>query len=243
MIFSKLFYCSSRRQQKLSKTLGTFFVWFWTLLVLQSHGVLLPGAAFFEAVLPASAAAAAATSSASSRRQQKLFFQDFRRHVRIPVEIPWVGLGWSILQCAPVFVYKMAFSSLQNGMATNSTTKWLFPAYKMVWHKLDSTKWCSFVNYIGPFFSTKKMIFSSTNCQTIAFILQEKLQGHFVELPPCPELSSKGNFSIAILQGFYPVTRSFSISPKIDKKCFSIFARGQTVPFFSKQYADILETN
>ena len=55
-------------------TLGTFFVWFWTLLVLQSHGVLLPGAAFFEAVLPASAAAAAATSSASSRRQQKLFF-------------------------------------------------------------------------------------------------------------------------------------------------------------------------
>ena len=63
-------------------TLGTFFVWFWTLLVLQSHGVLLPGAAFFEAVLPASAAAAAATSSASSRRQQKLFFQDFRRHVR-----------------------------------------------------------------------------------------------------------------------------------------------------------------
>ena len=55
-------------------TLGSFFVWFWTLLVLQSHGVLLPGAAFFEAVLPASAAAAAATSSASSRRQQKFFF-------------------------------------------------------------------------------------------------------------------------------------------------------------------------
>ena len=53
-------------------TLGSFFAWFWTLLVLQSHGVLLPGAAFFEAVLPASAAAAAATSSASSRRQQNL---------------------------------------------------------------------------------------------------------------------------------------------------------------------------
>ena len=49
-------------------TLGSFFAWFWTLLVLPSHGVLLPGAAFFEAVLPASAAAAAATSSASSRR-------------------------------------------------------------------------------------------------------------------------------------------------------------------------------
>ena len=47
-------------------------MWFWTLLVLQSHGVLLPGAAFFEAVLPASAAAAAAASSASSRRQQNL---------------------------------------------------------------------------------------------------------------------------------------------------------------------------
>ena len=54
-------------------TLGSFFAWFWTLLVLPSHGVLLPGAAFFEAVLPASAAAAAATSSASSsRRQQNL---------------------------------------------------------------------------------------------------------------------------------------------------------------------------
>ena len=34
-------------------TLGSFLAWFWTLLVLQSHGVLLPGAAFFEAVLPA----------------------------------------------------------------------------------------------------------------------------------------------------------------------------------------------
>ena len=30
-------------------------------------------------------------------------------------------------------------------------------------------------------------------------MLQKKLQGHFVELPPCPELSSKGKFSIAIL--------------------------------------------
>ena len=63
-------------------TLGSFFAWFWTLLVLQSHGVLLPGAAFFEAVLPASAAAAAATSSASSRRQQNLstnaVFLDFQ---------------------------------------------------------------------------------------------------------------------------------------------------------------------
>ena len=27
-------------------TLGSFFAWFWTLLVLPSHGVLLPGAAF-----------------------------------------------------------------------------------------------------------------------------------------------------------------------------------------------------
>ena len=53
-------------------TLGSFFAWLWTFLVLQSHDVLLPGAAFFEAVLPASAAAAAATSSASSRRQQNL---------------------------------------------------------------------------------------------------------------------------------------------------------------------------
>ena len=85
LLFSKLFYRHQQQQPPLpvlraaagnrsffsrisDDTLGTFFVWFWTLLVLQSHGVLLPGAAFFEAVLPASAAAAAATSSASSRR-------------------------------------------------------------------------------------------------------------------------------------------------------------------------------
>ena len=53
-------------------TLGSFLAWFWTLLVLQSHGVLLPGAAFFEAGFLASAAAAAATSRASSRRRQNL---------------------------------------------------------------------------------------------------------------------------------------------------------------------------
>ena len=39
--------------------LGGFLAWFWNLLVLRSHGVLLPGAAFFEAIVPASAAAAA----------------------------------------------------------------------------------------------------------------------------------------------------------------------------------------
>ena len=89
LLFSKLFYRHQQQQPPLpvlraaagnrsffsrisDDTLGSFFVWFWTLLVLQSHGVLLPGAAFFEAVLPASAAAAAATSSASSRRQQNL---------------------------------------------------------------------------------------------------------------------------------------------------------------------------
>ena len=97
LLFSKLFYRHQQQQppppvlraaagnrisrQSLDKccfsrfpddTLGSFFAWFWTLLVLPSHGVLLPGAAFFEAVLPASAAAAAATSSASSRKQQNL---------------------------------------------------------------------------------------------------------------------------------------------------------------------------
>ena len=61
VIFSKLFYCSSRRQQKLSKkccfsrisevTLGTFLAWFWNLLVLQRYGVFPPAGDFFEAVL------------------------------------------------------------------------------------------------------------------------------------------------------------------------------------------------
>ena len=83
VLFSKLVSCKQlQATESLDKCcfsigfqttrLGSFFAWFWTLLVLQSHGVLLPGAAFFEAVLPASAAAAAATSSASSRRQQNL---------------------------------------------------------------------------------------------------------------------------------------------------------------------------
>ena len=78
VLFSKIFLQACRQQNLCcfsrfpDDTLGSFFAWFWTLLVLQSHGVLLPGAAFFEAVLPASAAAAAATSSASSRRQQNL---------------------------------------------------------------------------------------------------------------------------------------------------------------------------
>ena len=53
-------------------TLGSCLAWFWTLLVLQSHGVLLPGAAFFEVGLLASAAAAAATSRASCRRRPNL---------------------------------------------------------------------------------------------------------------------------------------------------------------------------
>ena len=93
LLFSKLFYRHQQQQPPLpvlraaagnrsffsrisDDTLGSFFVRFWTLLVLQSHGVLLPGAAFFEAVLPASAAAAAATSPASSRRRHvRQFFR------------------------------------------------------------------------------------------------------------------------------------------------------------------------
>jgi len=37
------------------------------------------------------------------------------------------------------------------------------------------------------------------NGQAFAFMLLKKIQGRFVELPPCPELSSKCNFSISIL--------------------------------------------
>ena len=85
LLFSKLFYRHQQQQQpplpvlraaagnrsffsRISDdTLGTFFVWFWTLLVLQKPRCFpCRRGDFFEAVLPASAAAAAATSSARS---------------------------------------------------------------------------------------------------------------------------------------------------------------------------------
>ena len=151
-----------------------------------------------------------------------------------PLKFPGWGQGGPFCSVLHVLSTKLLFPAYRMVWPQNSTTKLLSPAYKMVWHKLDPTKWYSFVNYTGPFFFNNNfLIFSSKNGQTVAFILQEKLQGHFVELPPCPDLSSKGNFSIAILQGVFPVTCSFSISPKMDKKCFSIFARGQTVHLFA----------
>ena len=99
----------------------------------------------------------------------------------------------------------MAFRSLQNGsfwcpkILMSSTKIWqslLKPTvyYKMVpYDPIFTIEW---QHYRGdnPSHSMEEM-----NCQTIAFILEEKLQRHFVELPPCPELSSKGNFSRAIL--------------------------------------------
>ena len=110
----------------------------------------------------------------------------------------------------------MAFSSLQNGMATNSTTKWLFPAYKMVWHKLDSTKWCSFVSTLDLFFQQKNDIFIqklSNNC----IHTPRKTPGHFVELPPCPELSSKGNFQEPFCRVFTLSLVLFQFHPKLIK--------------------------
>ena len=91
LLFSKLFYRHQQQQPPLlvlraaagnrsffsrisDDTLGTFFVWFWTLLVLQSYDVLLPGAAFFEAVLPASAAAAAAIPVLRAAAGNRSFF-------------------------------------------------------------------------------------------------------------------------------------------------------------------------
>ena len=127
----------------------------------------------------------------------------------------------------------MAFSSLQNGMATSSTTKWLSPGLQNGMATNSTLQNGVPCQLSWTFFIHNDFEFSSKNGRTFAFMLPKKLQGHVAELPPCPELSSKGNFSIAILKGFYPVTRSFSISPKIDKNCFSIFARGQTVHLFA----------
>ena len=66
LIFSTLFYCEQPQAiESLEKgcfsrisdgTLGTFLAWFWNYFVLQSHGVFLPGAAFFEAVFLRAAA-------------------------------------------------------------------------------------------------------------------------------------------------------------------------------------------
>ena len=98
----------------------------------------------------------------------------------------WVGLWWFILYCAGLFVYKMVLGALLQ------PTKWYG-------HKPRPYKMAFLVNYLGSFLSTMILAFSSKNGQAFAFMLLKKLQSHFVELPPCPEISSKGNFSIAIL--------------------------------------------
>ena len=55
--------------------LGSFSAWFWNLLVLQRHGVSLPGGDFVEAVL--------LLAAAGNRICRKtVFFWDFRRSVR-----------------------------------------------------------------------------------------------------------------------------------------------------------------
>ena len=85
VIFSKLFYCSSRRQQKLSKkgcflvisevSLGNFLAWFWNLPVLQRHAVFPPAGDFFEAVL-------LQQPQATEAVEKGCFFEDFRSDVR-----------------------------------------------------------------------------------------------------------------------------------------------------------------
>ena len=122
--------------------------------------------------------------------------------------------------------YKMAFSSLQNGMAQTRL-------YKMV--LLCQLHWTFFFNKKNDIFIQKL----SNNC----IHTPRKTPGPFCRVSTLSGTQLQGQFFKSHFVSFFPVTRSFSISPKIDKKCFSIFARGQTVPFFSKQYADILETN
>ena len=78
--------------------------------------------------------------------------------------------------------YKIAFSSLQNGMATNPTLQSGVPC---------QLSWTFFLHNDSDIFIQE--------WSNICIHAPKQLQGHFVELPPCPELSSKGNFSIAIL--------------------------------------------
>ena len=85
LLFSKLFSCERPQATEILEkgcfsrisdgTLGTFLAWFWNQFVLQSHGVFLPGAAFFEVVF-----LRAAAGNRNSRK--RLFFLDFRRDVR-----------------------------------------------------------------------------------------------------------------------------------------------------------------
>ena len=60
-----------------------------------------------------------------------------------------------------------------------------------------------------------------------------KTPGPFCSASTLSGTQLQGQFFHSHFVGFYPVTRSFSISPTIDKKCFSIFARGQTVHLFA----------
>ena len=102
---------------------------------------------------------------------------------------PWQLRGWGY---GGPFVMCWTLC-LQNGSGSAS------PAYKMVWQQTRPYKMVFLVSYLESFFSTTILICSSKNGQAFPFMLQKKLQSHFVELPPCPELSSKGNVSMAIL--------------------------------------------
>ena len=82
---------------------------------------------------------------------------------------------------------------LQDGSGSAS------PAYKMVWPQTSTLQNGVPCQLSWAFFIHNDFDSFIQSGQAFAFMLLEKLQSHFVELPPCQELSSKGSFSIAIL--------------------------------------------
>ena len=117
----------------------------------------------------------------------------------------------------------MAFSCLENGMATNSTTKWLSPAYTMVWPQTRPYKMVFLVNYLGiswAFLSKTILICSSKNGRVEHLhSCSKKNPGPFCRASTLSGTQLQGQFSIAILP-----CHSFLFNlPKIDKKNVSQF--------------------
>ena len=115
-------------------------------------------------------------------------------------------------------------------MATNSTTKWLSPAYEMVWHKLDPTKWCSFVNYIilDLFFSNDFDIFIQ-KWSNMCIPAPKKTPGPFCKASTLSGTQLQGQFFRSHFVGFFTLSQ---FHPKLISKNVSQFLHVAKPYFF-----------
>ena len=113
--------------------------------------------------------------------------------------------------------YKMAFSSLQNGMAQARP-------YKMVF--LCQLYWAFFFNNDFDIFIQK--------WSNICIHAPKKTPGPFCRASTLSGTQLQGQFVHSHFVGFLPCHSLFlNFTQNWFKKCFAIFARGQTVHFFA----------